>query len=261
MKLKDKVAIVTGASQGIGCAIALSLAKEGSHIILGYHQNRDLAIQMATEIQDMGRKTHVCKVDVRSSKEIDSMITESIKKFGKLDILVNNAGVSSMTRVIDMEEEDWDYNMDVNAKGVFLCTKAVLRQMIAQGEGGKIINISSLAGKMGNKFYSHYSASKFAVIGFTKSVALEVAEYGITVNAVCPGHTQTLMTEREAEWESKYYKLPKEDILETYRSVIPLGRFGTPDDVAHVVVFLASKDSDFITGAAIDVAGGSHIGE
>lgn len=260
MRLRNKTALVTGAGSGIGRAIALMFAKEGANVALTGYTNMDLAEKTTKEIEDMGGKAIPLKVDVRSCEQVNKAIEKILEKFGRIDILVNNAGVSSMASVIDMTEEDWDYNMDVNAKGVFLCTKAVLGQMIKQGQGGKIINISSLAGKFGNKFYAHYSASKFAVVGFTKSVALEVVEHKINVNAVCPTHVQTPMTDREAKWESKYLGISEDETKQRFLSTIPMGRFATPEDVAKVVVFLASEESDFITGVAIDVGGGQFIG-
>jgi len=260
MRLSNKTALVTGAGSGIGRAIALMLAKEGANVALTGYSNVDLARKTAKEIKEMNGKAIALKVDVRSYEQISKAVEKTFKKFGRIDVLVNNAGVSSMAPVVDMTEEDWDYNMDVNAKGVFLCTKAVLRQMIKQGQGGKIINISSIAGKFGNKFYAHYSASKFAVIGFTKSVALEVAEHRINVNAICPTHVDTQMTDREAKWEAEHLGISEKEARQRFLATIPIGRFATPEDVAKAVVFLASNESDFITGAEIDVGGGQLIG-
>jgi meso-butanediol dehydrogenase/(S,S)-butanediol dehydrogenase/diacetyl reductase len=259
MKLSKKVAIVTGAGIGMGRGIAKMLAKEGAIVVVS-DVNEDAAKSTAGEIKSMGGQSLAIKMDVRSANEIDQVINRTLDEFGRIDILVNNAGVSTMAPVVDMTEEEWDFNLDVNAKGTFLCTKSVLRQMIKQGKGGRIVCVSSLAGKFGNKYYSHYSASKWAVIGFVKSVAMEVAQHQITVNAVCPGRVATSMEEREMGWEAKYLKMPLEDVKKAYVASIPLGRLETPEDVAKLVVFLASDDADYITGEAIEVTGGMFLG-
>lgn len=260
MRLSDKTALVTGAGSGIGRAVALMFAKEGANVTVTGHANMHLAESTAKEIEEIGRRAMALKVDVRSYTQINNAVEDTLQRFGKINILVNNAGVSSMAPMVEMTEEDWDYNMDVNAKGVFLCTKAVLRPMMAQGRGGRIVNISSLAGKFGNKFYAHYSASKFAVIGFTKSVALEVAQHRISVNAVCPTHVETPMTDREARWESEYLGISESEARRRFLSTIPMGRFATSEDVARLVTFLASDESEFITGTAMEVGGGQLVG-
>jgi len=260
MRLSGKVAVVTGAGSGIGHAIALQLAREGADVAVTGHSRMHLAEKTAKEIEQMNRRAIVVKMDVSSSAQVNAAVEKTLHSFGAIDILVNNAGVSSMSPVLDMTEDDWDYNMDVNAKGVFLCTKAVLKPMISEGRGGRIVNISSLAGKFGNKFFAHYSASKFAVIGFTKSVALEVAKHKICVNAVCPTRVETPMTSREVKWESEYLRIPENEVRQRYLSTIPLGRTATPEDVANLVMFLASDESQFITGTAIEVGGGQLVG-
>ena len=259
MRLSKKVTIVTGAGTGMGRGIARMLAKEGA-IVVATDVNADTAKSTAEEIKSMGGQSLAAKMDVRSSDQIDQMIKMTLDAFGRIDILVNNAGVSTMAPVVDMTEEEWDFNLDVNAKGTFLCTRAVLKQMVKQGKGGRIVCISSLAGKFGNKYYSHYSASKWAVIGFVKSVAMEVAERQITVNAVCPGRVATSMEERELGWEAKHLKMSVEEVKRTYLDSVPLGRLETPEDVAKLVVFLASDDADYITGEAIEVTGGMFLG-
>ena len=244
---------------GIGRGIARMLAKEGA-IVIATDVNEDAAKSTASEIKSMGGESLAAKMDVRSSDQIDQVIKSTLDEFGRIDILVNNAGVSTMAPVVDMTEQEWDFNLDVNAKGTFLCTKAVLKQMIRQGKGGRVICISSVAGKFGDKFYSHYSASKWAVIGFVKSVAMEVAQHQITVNAVCPGRVATSMEEREIAWEAKHLKMSVEDVKKTYLDSVPLGRLETPEDIARLVVFLASDDADYITGEAIEVSGGMFLG-
>lgn len=255
MRLRNKVAIVTGAGTGIGHAIALALAKEGANVVIG-DIKEDSAKTTATEIEAIGRKTLVVKCDVRSSSEVENMVQKTLEKFGKINILVNNAGVSTMALVVDMTEEEWDFNLDVNAKGAFLCSRAVARQMIKQGEGDKIINLGSIAGKSGEQYYAHYNASKAAVIAFTASLARELAPYKINVNAVCPGSVQTSMQLRELKWGANLRGMPEEEIKNWMVAITPLGRLEQPEDVAKLVVFLASEEANFITGQAINVDGG-----
>jgi acetoin reductase-like protein len=259
MRLLNRVAVITGAGTGIGSAIAKLLAKEGANVVVT-DIDEESAKKTVDDITAKGGRALAIKMDVTSSKQISEMINKTLENFRKIDILVNNAGVSSIAPILDLTEEDWDYVMNVNAKGTFLCTKLVIEQMIKQGGGGRIICISSLAGIVGNKYYSHYSASKFAVIGFVKSVAMEVAPYKITINAICPGRIRTSMEEREIRWEAKLLGVTEEEIRKSYVDSIPLGRLGTPEDVAKVVLFLASEDADYITGEAIEVTGGMLIG-
>ena len=238
---------------------AKMLAREGASVVVT-DINEENVKKTADEIKSQEGQSLVVKMDVTSKAQVNEMVKKTLDKFGKIDILVNNAGVSTMAPVVDMTEDEWDLNMDVNAKGTFLCTQAALRQMIKQAKGGKIVCVSSLAGKVGNKYYSHYSASKWAVIGFVKSIAMEVAEHQITVNAVCPGRVQTSMMGREVVWEGKYFKMDPEQVKKAYLDSIPLGRLETPEDVAKLVLFLASDDADYITGEAIEVTGGMHLG-
>lgn len=255
MRLLNKVAIVTGAGTGIGHAIALTLANEGANVVIG-DVKEDLAKRTASEIEAMGRKSLGVKCDVRYSREVENMVQKTVDKFGRIDILVNNAGVSTMAPVVDMTEEEWDYNLDVNAKGVFLCSRAVARQMIKQGEGGKIVSLGSIAGKSGSQYYAHYNASKAAVIAFTGSLARELAPHKINVNAVCPGTVETSMQAREIKWTAKLRGMKEEEVKEGYIAFTPLGRLEQPEDVAKLVVYLASEEADFITGQAINVDGG-----
>lgn len=254
MKLTGKIAIVTGASQGIGRAITLRLAREGASLVIG-DIDVEAAEKVAREVRDGGTEALVVKVDVTKAEEVNKVIGEIAEKFGRIDILVNNAGISSMALVVDLKEKDWDANMRVNAKGVFLCSRAVARQMIKQ-KSGKIINNASLAAKRGAPFLGHYSASKFAVLGLTYTMALELAPYGITVNAVCPGIVETGMIRREWKWEGDLRGMTADQVREEVLSTIPLGRLAQPEDIAAVVAFLASKDADYMTGQALNINGG-----
>nr|MDO8082556.1 glucose 1-dehydrogenase [Candidatus Freyarchaeota archaeon] len=257
IRLKDKIAIVTGAGRGIGRAIALRFAKEGVHVVVA-DLNLEEAKQTAQEIISVGRKSLAVKVDVTKKSEVEQMVKQTVEKFGRIDILMSNAGVSSMEYVLDMPEAKWDFNMDVNLKGMFLCTQAVAKRMIEQGGGGKIICTASMAGKIGNPMYAHYNASKAGAIAYTKSIALELAPYKINVNSICPGLVATSMQEREVKWtcELRADGSTPESIRQEYIFFTPLGRIAQPEDVAKVAVFLASEDSDFMTGQAINVTGG-----
>ena len=253
MRLLDKVAIVTGGSKGMGRAVALAFAEEGADIVIA-----DIisAREVVNEIEKKGRRALAVKTDVSKAEDVKNMMLRCLEEFGKIDILVNNAGILSVAPIVDLAETEWDRNMDVNAKGVFLCCRAVARQMIEQGRGGKIVNFSSLCGKIGCRYLGHYSASKFAVIGLTKTLALELAPHKISVNAVCPGVVETDMLTEEyqaiGELENKTVEQLSKDTL----SAIPLGRFSQPGEVAQVVVFLASSGSDYMTGQALNVTGG-----
>ena len=258
VRLYGKVALVTGAGAGIGRAIALALAREGASVVAS-DVNEETARETAGIIEGAGGSSLSFGVDVRSSAEIDGAIQEALERFGRIDILVNNAGVSTMSRVVDMTEEEWDYNMDVNAKGVFLCSRAVAKEMIKQGGGGKIVNVASMAGKRGAPLLAHYCASKFAVIGFTQSLALELAPYSINVNAVCPGYVETGMQRRELRWQAELEGASPEGIRAGYIASTPLGRLEQPEDVAKVVVFLCTSEADFMTGQAINVTGGIEM--
>ncbi len=254
MMLPDKIVIVTGASKGIGRAIALRLAKEKANIVIA-DVDKDEGEKVAQMIREMGRDCLAVKCDVRNSQEVEEMVEKTMQKFGRIDILVNNAGVSSMAPMVELEEKDWDFNMDINAKGQFLCSRAVAKHMIKQ-RSGKIINNASLAAKRGALFLGHYSASKFAVLGLTYTMAIELAPYNITVNAVCPGIVETDMIRREWKWEGDLRGMTPEKVRKEVLSTIPLGRLAKPEDIAGVVAFLASEDADYITGQAINITGG-----
>ena len=259
MKLLDRVAIITGSGSGVGRAIALAFAKEGANVVVA-DVKEELARRTATEIEAIGRRALAIKVDVRFAREIDRVIQKTLEKFGKIDILVNNAGVNMMASAINLTEEEWDYVMDVNAKGVFLCSKAVAKQLIKQGNGGKIINISSNSGKTGEPYQAHYCASKFAIIGLTQSMALELAPHKINVNAICPDFVEeTDMQTQLTNLEAKLRRISPEEVKKRKLSSIPVGRMAKPEEVAKAVVFLASDDASYMTGQAINFSGGVEV--
>lgn len=254
MKLENKVAIVTGGNRGIGRAISLTFAQEGAKVVIAA-RNETKAKEVMDEIKKQGSECLFVRTDVSQSEEVDNLVKATLDEFKRIDILVNNAGIISMALVVDLQEKDWDDNINVNAKGVFLCCRAVAKQMIKQ-KSGKIINMSSGLGKLGAPRYAHYCASKAAVIVFTQALALELAPYGININSLAPGIIVTDMTRWEWEWDRKTRGMSLKELEEKALASIPLRKLGTPEDVARVVVFLASKDSDYLTGQCINVDGG-----
>jgi 3-oxoacyl-[acyl-carrier protein] reductase len=244
MSLKDKAALITGGSRGIGKEIALELARNGVHIGISYVSNTEKANEVLEEIRSYGVKAVAIKANVSVEEDVLQMIKTIEEELGTIDILVNNAGVTKDNLLIRMKEEDWDEVMDVNLKGTFLCTKAVSRIMMKK-RYGKIINITSVVGITGNAGQGNYSASKAGVIGFTKSMARELASRGIRVNGIAPGFIETDMTD-----------VLKDEIKESMLKTIPLNSFGAPNDIANLAVFLASESSDYITGQIINVDGG-----
>lgn len=242
--LKGKCAIITGASRGIGRAIALKLASLGANIVINYRSNEKEALDVENEIKGMGVETLCIKGDISKSEEVENIVASAKEKFGTIDIMVNNAGITKDGLILRMKEEDFDSVIDVNLKGVFNCLKAITPIMIKQKQG-KIINLSSVVGITGNAGQVNYAASKAGVIGMTKSLAKEVGSRGITVNAVAPGYIETDMTEALGE---KYKEEMKKNI--------PLKRLGTANDVAEAVAFLASEGADYDTGQVIQVDGG-----
>jgi 3-oxoacyl-[acyl-carrier protein] reductase len=244
MRLKDKVSIVTGAARGIGEAIALTFAKEGSHVAV-LDLLAEPATRVAEKIQALGRKSMAIPMDISKSADVNRAIQQVLDQFGRIDILVNNAGICQATPLEKITEEEWDRIFAVNMKGVFLCSKAVLGIMKRQ-RSGKIINFGSIAGKIGGVLAgAHYSASKAAVMCFTKSLARELAPFGVNVNAIAPGVIETAMTEMltQGHWDK-------------YTTIIPMGRVGTVEEAAKVALFLASDDSSYITGEIVDLNGG-----
>ncbi|MEH2311742.1 MAG: 3-oxoacyl-[acyl-carrier-protein] reductase [Nostoc sp.] len=241
--LQDKVAIVTGASRGIGRAIAIELASQGAIAVINYASSSAAAEAVVAEITAAGGQAIAIQADVSKSDQVDALVNAVIEKFSRVDILVNNAGITRDTLLLRLKPEDWQAVIDLNLTGVFLCTRVISKIMLKQ-RLGRIINITSVAGQIGNPGQSNYSAAKAGVIGFTKSVAKELATRGITVNAVAPGFIATDMTSNLNN---------SEDILK----YIPLGRFGQPEEVAGMVRFLAADPAAaYITGQVFNVDGG-----
>ena len=255
--LDGQVAVITGAGSGIGRSIAIHYAQEGAAVVVA-DVNEQAAQAVVAELPKTMQKSIAVGVDVTSKASCKSLYKTVYENYGRIDIAGHNAGVSTMNRIVDLSEQEWDFNMNVNAKGVFLCTQAVLPYMMEQGRG-RIINTASMAGKRGTPLLAHYAASKWAVIGFTKSTALEVAEYGITVNCVCPGFVKTGMQEREVVWEAELRGMQPQEVLAEYIRLTPLKRIQTAEDVARIYVFLASRLADFVTGEAVDVTGGADL--
>ena len=243
MRLKDKVVLVTGSARGIGRDIALAFAGEGANVAI-WDVNLEAAAITENDIRRLGVEAVSEQVDVTNSRQVDEALNKILDKFKKLDILVNNAGITKDNLLLRMSEADWDAVINVNLKGTFNCTKAASRVMLKQ-KAGKIINIASIIGIIGNFGQANYSASKAGVIALTKTTAKELASRGICVNAVAPGFIQTEMTA----------KLP-EQVKEKMLAAIPLGRFGKPEDVAKLCLFLGSSEADYITGQTIVIDGG-----
>ncbi|MFD3445468.1 3-oxoacyl-[acyl-carrier-protein] reductase [Microbacteriaceae bacterium 4G12] len=242
--LKEKVALVTGASRGIGRAVALELAKQGAKVVVNYAGNEAKANEVVDEIKALGSEAIAVKADVANAEEVADMVKKTVEAFGKVDILVNNAGITKDNLLMRMKEEEWDAVINTNLKGVFLCTKAVSRHMMRQ-RFGRIINIASVVGVTGNPGQANYVAAKAGVIGFTKTAAKELAARNITVNALAPGFIVTDMTDILAE-----------DVKQEMLKLIPLAKFGEADDIANAVTFFASDRSGYVTGQTLHVDGG-----
>lgn len=244
MNLTGKVALVTGASRGIGQATAVELAKAGADIIVNYIGSETVAQETVDKIESLGRKALKIKADVSNADEVQAMVEEAHAAFGHIDILVNNAGITRDGLLIRMKDSDWDDVLNINLKGVYLVSKAVAKIMVKQ-RAGRIINMTSVSGVTGNVGQANYAAAKAGVIGFTKTCAKELAARGITVNAVAPGFIETAMTD----------VLP-EKIKEGIAATVPFGRMGQPEEIASVVTFLASDFASYITGQVLNVDGG-----
>jgi NAD(P)-dependent dehydrogenase (short-subunit alcohol dehydrogenase family) len=252
--LEGRRALVTGAGAGIGRAIAEALAVAGARVAVS-----DLDAAAAQAVAKRLDGAIALGLDVTDAAQTRWVMERAADHLGGLEIVCANAGVSTMAPVVDLTEEAWDHNMAVNAKGVFLTDQAAVRHFLAQGVKGAIINTASLAGRQGVPLLAHYAASKFAVVGFTQSLAREVAPHGIRVNCVCPGFVRTSMQEREVAWEAKLRGITQTAVREEYVTLTPLGRLEEPEDVAGAVVFLASDAARFITGEALNVTGGVRM--
>ena len=244
MLLDHKVVLVTGGSRGLGRAVALACAREGANVIINYAGNAKAAQEVVEKITEMGRRALAVQADVSKAEDAERLVQEALDDFGRIDVLVNNAGITRDNLIMRMKEEDWDAVLATNLKGVFLCTKAVTKGMMKQ-RSGRIINMTSVVGVMGNAGQANYAAAKAGVIGLTKATAKELASRGITVNAIAPGFINSEMTE----------VLP-ENVKEAMVKVIPLGKMGEAEDVAEATVFLASDSARYITGQVLHVDGG-----
>lgn len=242
--LTNKTAVVTGASRGIGRSIAIDLAKKGANVVVNYSGNEAKANEVVDEIKALGQQAFAVKADVSNVEEVQALMKQAVDTFGSIDILVNNAGITKDNLLMRMKENEWDDVININLKGVFNCTKAVTRQMMKQ-RSGRIINVASVVGVCGNPGQANYVAAKAGVIGLTKTTAKELASRHITVNAVAPGFISTDMTDKLDE-----------NVQTEMLKQIPLARFGAPEDISNVVVFLASEGAGYITGQTIQVDGG-----
>jgi 3-oxoacyl-[acyl-carrier protein] reductase len=246
MNFDNKIALITGASRGIGRAIALELSSQGAYVVVNYNQNASAAEEVSNNIVNSGGKCKLSSFNVSNFTRVQEEIDRITEELGGIHILVNNAGITRDGLLLRMKENDWDEVLSVNLKGVFNCTKAASKIMVKQ-RYGRIINITSVVGEMGNVGQTNYSASKAGIIGLTKSTAKELGSRNITVNAVSPGFIETDITQDLSQ-----------KIKDAYIEAIPLGRFGKPDDVAKAVMFLASDDASYITGEVIRVNGGLY---
>jgi 3-oxoacyl-[acyl-carrier protein] reductase len=244
LNLKGKVAIVTGGSRGIGRAIATTLAAAGATVVVNYKGNQSAADEVVRAIEAAEGQSLAIQADISKPDQVERLFKTTLDRYGKIDILVNNAGITRDTLLLRMKEEDFDAVLDTNLRGVYLCTKAALRPM-TKARGGRIVNITSVVGLMGNAGQSNYAAAKAGIIGFTKSTAREMASRNITINAVAPGYVETELT-----------GVLSDQIRTAILENIPLGRLGTPQDIANVVCFLASDQAAYITGQTLTVDGG-----
>jgi meso-butanediol dehydrogenase / (S,S)-butanediol dehydrogenase / diacetyl reductase len=259
VRLSGLVVAITGGGTGIGRACAAAYGREGAAVAVT-DLDGAAAAAVAAEISSSGGRAEAWSLDVTDRSAVEARLAAIVTTFGQIDVWHNNAGVSTMNRFVDLTEDDWDVNMDVNAKSVFICSQVVARYFIQRGAGGRIINTASMAGKRGNApFLAHYVASKFAVVGLTQAMAAELAPHGIRVNSICPGYVSTAMQDREAAWEAELRGISPEAVRDLYIADTPLHRLEEADDVAAVAVFLAAPESAFVTGESINVNGGSFM--
>jgi len=249
MDLSDRVAIFTGSGRGIGRAIALRLAEAGANVVVNDVGDMAPAGEVVEEIRRLGQDSLVVPADVSQPDDVASLVDTTVEKYGKVDILVNNAGITRDQLIMRMSDDDWDKVLEINLKSVFLCSRAVLRHMMRQ-RWGRIVNISSIVGLIGNPGQANYSSSKAGIIGLTRTIAKEVASRGITANAIAPGFIDTPMTQQ----------LPEER-RQAIMEQVPLGFLGTPRDVAEAVAFLASEEARYITGQVLTIDGGISLGK
>ena len=254
MKLEGQTALVTGSTRGIGKAIALELARNGADVAVNGTKS-DLARQISDEIKSLGRDALPVPCDVTQSHNVKDMVRKALDHFGKIDILVCSAGITGIDLAVDTSDRLWHDMFAINTHAVFYCCREVARHMIEQKKG-KIINIGSFLSKMGAEYYSHYTASKFAVVGFSQSLAKELAPHSINVNVICPGQVDTDMLRGELQYWMKKENKTEQEVIDSWLSIIPFRRLEKPEDVAKLALFLASSDSDYITGQAINVDGG-----
>lgn len=247
LALTDRVAVITGASRGIGRAIAIELAKRGAKVVINYRNNEKAAHEVLDQIHELGADAITYQADISQFDQAHQLVRSSVEHYGRIDVLVNNAGITRDTLIMMMSEEDWDIVQSTNLKGTFNCSKAAVRYMMRQ-KYGRIINITSISGQMGNAGQCNYSASKAGQIGFTKALAREVASRNITVNAIAAGYIDTDI------WENV-----SDEMKEALLRLIPLGRKGNPEEIAHAVAFLASDQASYITGQILGVDGGMAI--
>lgn len=253
-ELSGRHAFLTGGGTGIGLAIARALARQGVTVAIA-----DINLKSAEDAAaEIGNGAIAVEIDVRKRSSVETAFATAVEKLGGIDILIANAGVSTMQKALELTDEEWDFNFDVNTRGIFL-TNQIAGRHFSQKGSGCIVNTASLAAKVGAPLLAHYSASKFAVLGWTQAFARELAPQGIRVNAVCPGFVKTGMQSREIEWEATLRGISPEQVFNEYVGLTPLGRIETPEDVADVVVFLCSESARFMTGQGINVTGGVYM--
>ena len=255
MRLAKKVAIVTGAGRGIGRGIALAFAREGADVVVAARTQARIEA-VAVEIGEMGRRALPIQTDVSDRMQVEHLVKTAVEQLGQVDVLVNNAGIAHQSSITELGEAEWNQVMAVNAKGVYLCSQCVVREMLKGANGGHVINISSYSGRVGQPYCAAYCASKFAVIGLTQSMGRELAPHRINVNVICPGRIETEMMQETILDFAANMDLSEEECRQQLVGEIPRGRMGTVEDVAQLAIFLASDASRYVTGQALNINGG-----